>query len=109
MTKAKNPINFLDPSVLRIVDEPYKDGRALPVSKYEPIFGAVKPGQRIVCPDGTASRLAAQFRKWLENRGRRDVVVRARERCDDGLGGVWWIQEAQKPKTVWRHLERKAA
>jgi hypothetical protein len=36
-------------------------------------------------------------------------IVRARERCDDGLGGVWWIKEAEKPKTVWRGLEKKAA
>jgi hypothetical protein len=28
-------------------------------------------------------------------------VVRARERCNDGEGGVWWIKEAEKPRTVW--------
>lgn len=109
MTKAKNPIQYLDPSKLRIVDEPYKDGRASPVSKYEPIFSAVTPGQRICCPAGSASRLAAQFRNWLEKNGRRNPIVRARERCDDGDGGVWWIKAEEKPKSVWRGLEKKAA
>ena len=112
MTKAKNPIQYLDPSKLRIVDEPYKDGRATPVSKYEPVFSAVKPNQRIVCPTGSAARLSAQFRNWLEKKGHKDVIVRARERCDDGEGGVWWIQEAKKPRTVWAgigDLGKKAA
>lgn len=109
MTKAKNPISFIDPSTLRIVDEPYKDGRATSVSKYEPIFSALKPNQRMVCPAGSGSRLAAQLKQWLANKGHKSPVVRARERCDDGLGGVWWIQEAKKPKTVWQDLERKAA
>ena len=109
MTKAKNPIQYLDPSTLRIVDEPHKDGRASPVSKYESIFSALKPGQRLVCPHGSASRLSAQLRNWLEKKGVKEPIVRARERCDDGEGGVWWIQEAAKPKTVRRGLERKAA
>lgn len=108
MTKAKNPIQFIDPSTLRIVDEPYKDGRASPVSKYEPIFSALKPNQRMVCPAGAGSRLAAQLRKWLMNKGHKDPIVRARERCDDGMGGVWWIKEAEKPKTIWRGLEKAA-
>ena len=101
MTKSKAPINFLDPSTLRIVDEPYKDGRASPVSKYEAIFSALKPNQRMVCPQGSASRLSAQLRNWLEKKGHKAPIVRARERCDDGLGGVWWIKEAEKPRTVW--------
>lgn len=109
MTKTKTPINFLDPSTLRIVDEPYKDGRASPVSKYEAIFSALKPGQRLVCPHGSASRLSAQLRNWLEKKGHKAPQVKSRERCDDGLGGVWWIKEAEKPKTVWRGLGTKAA
>lgn len=100
MTKAKAPVNHIDPSTLRIVDEPYKDGRSSPVSKYEPIFSKVQPNQRIVCPAGTGSRLAAQFRKWLQNHGNKNVVVRARDRCEDGMGGVWWIKEAEKPRTA---------
>lgn len=109
MTKSKTPVQYLDPATLSIVDEPYKDGRASPVSKYEPIFSIAKPNQRIVCPAGAASRLSAQYRNWLERKGHKEPVVRARERCDDGKGGVWWIKEAEKPKTVWQALEKKAA
>ena len=109
MKKENRTINFLDPAKLRIVDEPYKDGRATPVSKYETIFSELKPNQRLVCPNGSASRLAAQLRNWLEKKGHKEPIVRARERCDDGQGGVWWIKEAEKPKTVWRGLEKKAA
>ena len=101
MNKPKKPIQYLDPSKLRVVDEPYKDGRASPVSKYEPVFSVVKPNQRIVCPAGSAARLSAQYRNWLEKKGHKNVVVRARERCNDGEGGVWWIKEAEKPRTVW--------
>ena len=65
--------------------------------------------QRMVCPNGSASRLSAQLRNWLEKKGHKEPIVRARERCDDGEGGVWWIKEAEKPKSVWRGLEKKAA
>jgi hypothetical protein len=73
MTKAKNPIQYLDPSTLRIVDEPYKDGRASPVSKYESIFSALKPNQRMVCPARISSRLSAQLRNWLEKKGHKNA------------------------------------
>ncbi len=101
-------ISRIDPSALSIVDEPYTDGRARPVSKYEAVFSQLKPGQRLRCPDGTASRLSAQLKKWLASNGHKNAMVRARERCDDGQGGVWWIKPEEKPKTVWQGL-RKAA
>ena len=49
MKKENRTINFLDPAKLRIVDEPYKDGRATPVSKYETIFSALKPNAKVSC------------------------------------------------------------
>lgn len=101
-------ISRIDPSTHSIVDEPYTDGRARPISKYEAVFSQLKPGQRLRCPDGTASRLSAQLKKWLASEGHKGAIVRARERCDDGQGGVWWMLPEQKPKTVWQGL-RKAA
>ncbi len=98
----------IDPSALSIVDEPYTDGRARPVSKYEEIFSRVEQNKRLRCPTGTASRLSGQLKKWLASKGHKDAVVRARERCNDGQGGVWWIKPEEKPKTVWQGL-RKAA
>ena len=98
MTKSKSPINFLDPSTLRIVDEPYKDGRSIPVSKYrtnlfppsaEPAHGVPERfSQPPICP---ASQLAGK-------KGHKEPIVRARERCDDGEGGVWWIRRSGKAK-----------
>ena len=101
-------ISRIDPSTLSIVDEPYTDVRARPVSKFEPVFSKLKRGQRLRCPDGTASRISAQLKKWLASKGHKGVIVRAKERCDDGQGGVWWMLPEEKPKTVWQGL-RKAA
>ena len=99
----------IDVAALRVVDEPYTDGRAMQATKYDAFFSTVQPNKRIQCPQGKAGGLANSFRKWLQKRGHKDVVVKSRERCDDGQGGVWWIKEAEKPKTVWRGLEKKAA
>lgn len=100
----------IDVAALRVIDEPYTDGRALQATKYDAFFPSVRPNQRIQCPAGKASGLASSFRRWLEKRGNKDVVVKSRERCDDSMGGVWWIQAAEKPKTTWvRGLEKKAA
>ncbi len=101
-------ISRIDPSALSIVDEPYTDGRARPISKYEAIFSELPQNQRLRCPDGTASRLSAQLKKWLAGKGHKGAIVRAKERCDDGQGGVWWMLPEEKPRTVWQEL-RKAA
>lgn len=99
MTKTKNPANVIDPSELSIVNEAYKDGRSQAKSKYDGIFSALAANQRLVCPAGSASRIAAQLKKWLTVRGEKDPVIRAKERCQDDSGGVWWIKEVA-PVTV---------
>lgn len=91
----------IDPNALRIVDEAYTDGRATQATKYDAFFQTVPPNKRIQCPQGKAGGLASSFRKWLEKHGNKDAVVRSRERCVDGMGGVWWIKGAKKPCTVW--------
>lgn len=91
----------VDVGKLRIVDEPYSDGRAVIRSKYDDFFGNLKPNQRIVCPSGKAGGLGNSLRNWLIRRGHKNPVIRTRERCQDGDGGVWWISE---PKTVWAGL-----
>ena len=97
MTKAKNPIQYLDPSTLRIVDEPYKMAAHHPVSKYRTIFSALKPGQRIVCPQ--ALHPAVRPAPQLAGKERpKECDCRARERHCDDLGGVWWIQEDQSQR-----------
>lgn len=90
----------IDPSTLAIKNEPFIGGRVVR-SKYDDIFNKVQHGQRIVCPSGTAARLAVQFRKWLAQRGYSDVDVKAKENCPDGQGGVWFLAGEVKPKTRW--------
>lgn len=112
MASKNTPDTRIDPNALRIVDEAYTDGRATQATKYDAFFQSVPPNKRIQCPQGKASGLASSFRRWLEKRGHKDVVVRSRERCADGLGGVWWVKEEQKPRTVWAgigDLGKKAA
>ena len=109
MASKNTPDARIDVASLRVVDEPYADGRAMQATKYDRFFETVQPNKRIQCPHGKAGGLANSFRKWLQKRGHKDVVVKSRERCEDGLGGVWWIKEAEKPRTVWQQLEKKAA
>lgn len=107
---SKNPANVIDPSELSIVDEPYQDGRSLVKSKYDDIFSTLAANQRLVCPAGSASRIAAQLKKWLAVRGEKDPVIRAKERCLDDRGGVWWIKEVA-PVTVataWKTPDARA-
>ena len=108
MTKKINPGHTkpIDPSTLYITDEPYVGGRSAQVSKYDEIFSKLPKNQRLVCATGQAARLSQGLRKWLERRGQPDAVVRSKECCDDGKGGVWWLdgERAARPsrvKTVW--------
>ena len=81
--------NVIDPQSLSITDEPFPGRQLREGSKYEGIFSAVRQGQRIKCPEGTAPRLAASFKKWLERNGHKNPQVRAVNYCADGFGGVW--------------------
>jgi hypothetical protein len=94
-SKTNTPENAIDVATLHMTDEPYSDGRDAMRTKYDDFFATVTPNRRIVCPSGKAGGLAASLRKWLTKRGHQGVVVKARERCDDSHGGVWWVQEAK--------------
>lgn len=109
MASKNTPDTQIDVATLRILDEPYTDGRATQKTKYDEFFSGVKPNKRIVCPTGKAGGLASSYRKWLMKRGEKSPVVRSRETCEDGDGGVWWIKEAVKPATVWQGMDKKAA
>lgn len=110
MPNNKTASSVIDPSSLSIVDEPYEDGRSIVKSKYDGVFGSLNPNQRLACPAGTASRIGAQLKKWLSARGEKDPVVRAKERCKDDRGGVWWIKEvpAVTVATAWKTPDTKA-
>ena len=107
----------IDPASLKIVDEAYVAERPPQGSKYDEIFSKLKQGQRIVCGAGHAGRLSQQLRVWLCQRGIDAPLVRCKERCNDGKGGVWWLgqknasndsaepepkpKDEQKPKTTF--------
>lgn len=86
---------------LSITNEPYR-GRVTSIkSKYEAFFLQMQPGQRLKCKKGTAARIGSQYKKWLTSRhGVKAPLVRCVEDYGDGFGGVWWIKEEAKPKTV---------
>lgn len=105
MKQMKGSIN---PADLGIDDTPYEPARRGTESKYDATFAALKPGQRLKCPPDTANRLSAQYKKWLISHGNPSAEVRARNRCEDGFGGVWWIKAGEKPRTVWAGLKKAA-
>lgn len=93
MTKKIKPGHTkpIDPGTLYITDEPFVGGRSVQGSKYDDIFARLPKNQRLVCATGQAARLSQGLRKWLERRGHPNAVVRSKECCDDGKGGVWWL------------------
>ena len=100
MTKPKlHPNTQIDLSTLYITDEPFSESHPVQGSKYDEIFSKLPKNQRLVCATGQAARISQGLRKWLEKRGHEAAVVRAKERCDDGKGGVWWLdgERAERP------------
>jgi len=91
MSNKTTKTGSIDPASLKIVDEAYVAERPPQGSKYDDIFSRLKQGQRIVCGAGHAGRLSQQLRVWLCQRGIDAPLVRCKERCDDGKGGVWWL------------------
>lgn len=91
-TKLKTNAAPIDPSSLYITDEPFTEVRAVQGSKFDEIFSKLPKNQRLVCATGQAAGLSKQLRKWLARRGHEAAVVRSKERCDDGKGGVWWLE-----------------
>ena len=82
-----------------ITDEPYEENRRYYNSKYDSIFAKLKHNQRLAVPEGTAARVGQGLRKWLEKMGHHHPIVRSKEVCKDGMGGmggVWWL-EGQRP------------
>lgn len=101
MSKPATRPDIYDVSHLSITDEPFsKFDRRVVRSKYDAIFEQLQADQRLRCHPDAAARLAAQLRKWLEARGHTHIVTRARTNCGDGMGGVWWMREAQPPVTT---------
>lgn len=89
--------------ILGVTDEPYSSKRAAPVSKYHEVFVTLKPGQRIVCEEAFVVNIKNALGKWLHHQGHKGATARAKLRCADGKGGVWWIPAPPPtPATHWQ-------
>lgn len=107
----KQSRGHIDPSSLSIDNTPYEAPRRGNESKYESVFSKIKPGQRLKCESGTANRIAVQFRIWLKANGVENPVVKGREKCEDGFGGVWLMERVEDPKpapkSFWQQLHAR--
>lgn len=109
----KKPTSYqpIDPNELSISNDAYTGRERSSEGKYAELFSKVKQGQRIVCPEGRAGGIAHAYAKWLKaNVGSKKPIVRTKDRCDDGKGGVWWLgeKEAKPAATVWVGLKKAA-
>lgn len=115
MQAKKKPTDPYDVASLSISNDPFVGRLRKSGSKYDEIFGQLKIGQRLVCHSDAAARLSSQLRKWLEQRGHKNPVVRSVAHYHDGKGGVWWMEvdgatkAHAKPRTTWVDVARKAA
>jgi hypothetical protein len=87
-------LKTINASCLYVVDEPFEEARSAPPSKYEEVFMQMEANKRLVCAPDEAPKLKSALEKWLIRRGEKEPVCRARSRCKDGNGGVWWLKEA---------------
>ena len=111
MKKTTTVYTAIDPNELSISNDVYTGRERSSEGKYAELFSKVKQGQRIVCPEGRAGGIAHAYAKWLKkNIGAKHPIVRTKDRCDDGKGGVWWLgeKEAKPAATVWVGLKKAA-
>ena len=111
MKKTTTVYTPIDPADLSISNDVYAGRERTNDGKYAELFSKVKQGQRIVCPEGRAGGIAHAYAKWLKkNLGAKQPIVRTKDRCDDGKGGVWWLgeKEAKPAATHWVGLKKAA-
>jgi len=65
--------------------------RRIVASKYDEMFSEMRPGQCIKTESDNVGKVCAAMKKWLERKGRTDVVVRSVRRMDDGYGRVYMM------------------
>lgn len=95
------------------IDETPFPAVRLVASKYSETFASMRPGQCIKTKPENVSRTATAMRKWIANKGRVDVVVRAISKMDDGYGRVYMmpakpLKMADLPKREIKKLDLKA-
>jgi hypothetical protein len=98
----KNPftgenMNHVDPSKLKISDDPLPAGRAQP-DKYADLWKRIKPGQCVVCAPEHTGKIANAMRKHVRVAGL-NCIVRMTNDYGDGRGRVWMLAN---PKAIRR-------
>ena len=107
MTKAKNPIQYLDPPLCESWTSPTKMAAHRQCPSTKPSSAPARPA--LGCAHGSASRPSAQLRNWAAKRQREGTVMRARERCAMTGSGVVVDQGSGKAKDGLARTGRKAA
>lgn len=88
--------------------------RRVVASKYDSTFSDMRPGQCIKTEPASVDRVSAAMKKWIERKGRADVVVRTVRRMEDGFGRVYMmpakpVKMADLKGRVVSKLDMKAA
>lgn len=98
--------------MFEIDETPYPATRIV-TSKYNETFASMRPGQCIKTEPKNVGKIAGAMRKWIDNKGRFDVVVRIVSKMDDGFGRVYMmpakpLKMADLPRREIKKLDLKA-
>lgn len=106
MTKKKTPSPAATPAApafdVELTDEPYTPRDRTAVSKYAQFFETVQKNKRIKCETKKVGAIAKALETWLNKHVCEDALIRTRQVCPDGMGGIWWLGErdaAPAPKS----------
>jgi len=86
--------NYLDPSTLRIIDDPLPAHRACPDGKYAPFFRRMRLGQSLQCPPDQVQAVAHAMRKFVN---RHSIPARV-SGTRDGAGGMGQVAMLPLPE-----------
>lgn len=76
--------------MFEIDNTPYPPNRIVS-SKYDDTFSGMRPGQCVRTEPQNVGKVCAAMKKWIERKGRTDVVVRIVGKMDDGFGRVYMM------------------
>lgn len=91
--KRTHSSKAIDPELLKITNDPPPGKRVMGEPKYDAIFKALKPGQRIACEPSESQPIAQALRKFLKDRELTSKfdVRSVQHYPKDQRGGVWMI------------------
>lgn len=96
MVTRKQTTQYTDPASLVICNDPLPASRALPLLKYESLFGAMKPGQCVKCQPEQTGKLAVALRKYMERHNIEGSIKSMTRYPSDQMGRVWMLEPDDK-------------